>query len=52
MLQNKHTSGAAVALFALAAAGIIWPEAKVKCDEIGKLAMFYGLLAAGDAQKS
>lgn len=51
LLQNKHTSGAALAFFALGAAGVIWPSAKAKCDEIGKLAVLYGLLAAGDAKK-
>jgi hypothetical protein len=52
MMQNKNTSVAALIFFLLSAAGIIWPEYKPKLDEISKLAVFYGLIAAGDAKSN
>lgn len=48
ILNNKHTSGAALIFFALGVAAIIWPEAKPKLDQIQELAVMYGLFAAGD----
>lgn len=50
--QNKHTSTSAIVLFVASVAGVIWPQYKPKTDEIARLAMFYGLVMAGDAQAS
>jgi len=49
MAQSKHTSGAAIFGFLIAASGVIWPDFKPKADELFKLAMLYGLTRAGDA---
>lgn len=46
---NKHTSTAAIILFVASVVGVMWPQYKAKSDEIARLAMFYGLLSAGDA---
>lgn len=48
--QNKHTSGAAMAFFALGVASIFFPQYKDKLDEVGKLAIFWGILKASDAK--
>lgn len=50
--NNKHTSSAAVILFIASAVGVIWPKYKPQSDEIARLAMFYGLIRAGDAMAS
>jgi hypothetical protein len=44
--NNPHPSFAAIALFALSVAAIIWPEEKTKLDQISRLAMSYGILTA------
>ncbi len=49
MAQNKHTSAAAIIGFITAALPIFFPEWKVKCDELFRLAVVYGLATARDA---
>lgn len=50
LINNPHTSGSAFIYGTLKVAGIIWPEAKVKLDEIASALVVYGLTMAGDAR--
>ena len=50
VMDNPHTSWSAVIGFSAAAIGVLWPQYADKCEKIVKLAIFYGLVAAGDAK--
>lgn len=50
--SNKHTSGAAIALFVATVIGILWPQYKTQADDIARAAIVYGLFRAGDASAS
>lgn len=49
VLDNKHTSLAALVLFAVGVAKIFWPAKASQLEQVQTLALTYGLLRAGDA---
>lgn len=50
LLNNPHTSGAALGYAALKVAGIIWPQRKPMLDEIAAAGVVYGFFRAGDSR--
>lgn len=50
--QNKHTSGSAIGVALLTVASIWFPKYKAQLDETARALIVYGLLQAGDAQRS